>query len=281
MAKKKLGMGTIEINKKFGSREEAFKYAKRLKEHIRYICEKKAYKGWYAQAMIIVSSIRGSSSYLEYEQNGKSGRPKKIKRYSKYQLKYYNGNLTTDWHLHILLLSKPSYAFRNDLKEYIDKNWNDIPNIYEKEKFDISKLEVNKSYKKVCNINIAEYFINQSDDILFCDYNYSKEERLEYNLKQYYREFLKSNSAKNKLIKEQRASFKVLKPMSEEMYLNKLEKAEKKFKDIENYFYKITEDNDKKEADNFMKKIQLSKISEVYNKVQENSNRIIYSECPF
>lgn len=72
-------MGTIEINKKFKSKEEAFRYAKRLKEHIRYICEKKADKGWYAQAMIVVSDTRGSTSYLEYEITNKSGRPKKIK----------------------------------------------------------------------------------------------------------------------------------------------------------------------------------------------------------
>lgn len=56
MAKKKLGIGNIEINKKFKDKEEAYRYAKRLIEYIRYIINKNANKGWYAQAMIVSSN---------------------------------------------------------------------------------------------------------------------------------------------------------------------------------------------------------------------------------
>ncbi|MNW08281.1 hypothetical protein D3C71_2050410 [compost metagenome] len=69
--------------------------------------------------------------------------------------------------------------------------------------------------------------------------------------------------------------------MSEEVYLKRYDKIYKRFKDIKDYFYKITEENDKKEADSFMRRIGLSKVSEDYNKVQANYNRIMDSKVPF
>ncbi|MFA7689146.1 MAG: hypothetical protein WCX96_03575, partial [Bacilli bacterium] len=67
MARKKLGIGSIEINKKFKDKEEAYRYAKRLIEHIRYVCKKNAKKGWYAQAMVVVSNLKKDASRLKYE----------------------------------------------------------------------------------------------------------------------------------------------------------------------------------------------------------------------
>lgn len=275
MAKKKLGIGTIEINKKFGSKEEAFKYAKRLREHIRYICEKKADKGWYAQAMIVISDTRGSTSYVYYEQNGKVGRPKKKIKFSDFDIKYYNGNMNIEWHIHLLLVSKPSYAFRNDIKTYIDSNWSNISSIYEKSIFDLNKVE-SGVYKKHCNIGIADYFINQSSEILFCDYNFSNEERLKYSLKDYYSEYLKSESGKRRLYAKNRKN-----QMAEDKYLEELERIESKFNIIERYFYNISEAQDKKEVETFMKRIQLNKVNINHNKVQENHNRIMDDKVPF
>lgn len=40
MSKAKMGIGTIDINKKFTSYEEASRYAKRLRQYINYICKK-------------------------------------------------------------------------------------------------------------------------------------------------------------------------------------------------------------------------------------------------
>lgn len=275
MAKKKLGIGTIEINKKFGSKEEAFKYVKRLRAHIRYICEKKADKGWYAQAMIVISDTRGSTSYIYYEQNGKAGRPKKKRKFSDFDIKYYKGNMNIEWHMHVLLVSKPSYAFRNDIKTYIDSNWSNISSIYEKSVFDRNKLE-SGVYKKYCNIGIADYFINQSSEISFCDYNFSNEERLKYSLKNYYSEYLKSESGKRRLYAKNRKN-----QMAEDKYLKELERIESKFNIIERYFYSISEAQDKKEAETFMKRIQLNKVNINHNKVQENHNRRMDGKVPF
>lgn len=150
MAKKKLGIATIEVNKKFKDRDEAYRYAKNLKEFIRYTCKKKANKGWSAQAIITISNIKGGTAIPYYEQNGKVGRPAKKRDFNKYEFQCYKGDMNTDWHIHILLVSKPSYAFREVIKKYIDRNWNKIPNIYEKEPFDYSKLEQKKMvYKKI------------------------------------------------------------------------------------------------------------------------------------
>lgn len=62
MNKSKLGIGTIDINKKFESEKEAFNYAKRLKEYIRYLCNKKT--NWQCEAMIVVSNKKGSCGYI-------------------------------------------------------------------------------------------------------------------------------------------------------------------------------------------------------------------------
>lgn len=276
MAKKKLGMGTIEINKRFKSEKEAFKYANRLKEHIGYVCKTKALNGWYAQAIIIISNVRGNVSTVRYEQTGKPGRPKKKIIYNDFDMEYYNGNMNIEWHMHVLVVSKPSYAFRNEIKEYIDKNWNDIPNIYEKGPFDISKIYNKKVYKKYCNINIAEYFINQSLKPVFCDFNFTNEEPLKYTLKQYYYEYLKRESALRRLYRKN-----IISPMVEEKYLKELEKVEYNFKLIDKYFYNITEEQNKKEVTAFMKKVQLDKIEENYNKVQKNTNRMSDQSVPF
>ena len=70
MAKKKLGIGQMEINKKFDSYEDACRYAKNLKQSIYDLCKRKADKGWMAQAMIVVSNTRSNSTHLKYV-NGK------------------------------------------------------------------------------------------------------------------------------------------------------------------------------------------------------------------
>lgn len=71
MAKAKLGVGTLDINKKFSSFEEACVYGKRLKQFIYDICKKKAHKGWMAQAMIVVSNTRSNATNIKYV-NGKA-----------------------------------------------------------------------------------------------------------------------------------------------------------------------------------------------------------------
>lgn len=62
MSKSKLGIGTIDIIKKFESEKEAFNYAKRLKKYIRYLCNKKT--NWQCEAMIVVSNKKGSCGYI-------------------------------------------------------------------------------------------------------------------------------------------------------------------------------------------------------------------------
>lgn len=129
MAKKKLGIASIEVNKKFKSGEEAFLYAKRLREFIRYMCKKNADKGWYAQALIVSSNVKKGVSSLKIKNNGKvGGQRKELEIEDLFANRLYNGNYKTDWHLHILLVSCPSYVFRNVIKNYIDKNWIDVDN---------------------------------------------------------------------------------------------------------------------------------------------------------
>lgn len=245
MAKKKLGMATIEVNKKFKDVVEAFRYAKRLNSFVRYVCKDNADKGWMAQSMIVVSNLKKDVSRLRYVNSGKRGRPRKrldINERAAYG--WYKGDYKTDYHLHILLVSKPSYAFRNVIKEYIDKNWFDIPNAYDKKRFG------KKVYKKNCNIKMADYFIAQSEEVLFCNCNCGEEEDLKYSLKEYYREYLKVDSGKRRLYAKHRKS-----PMPEDKYLKELDKIEGKFNAIEKYYYDITKDKDRKEAEVFMKKL--------------------------
>ena len=267
MAKKKLGIGNIEINKKFKDKEEAYRYAKRLIEYIRYISKKNADKGWYAQAMVVSSNLMKDVSMLRYEITGKRGRPRKKHDISNIIANsWYKGNYKTDWHLHILLVSKPSYMFRNVIKDYIDKNWNEVPNAYEVEPFDIKKLNAEKTYKKSCNIKMADYFIWQCEEVLFYNHKFGGEEKLKYSLKEYYREYLKVDSARRRLVRRN-----VKNPMSEDKYISELEKIESKFNMIERYFLDITKEQDDKEVDIFMKKARINKIIEnkEKNKVQD------------
>lgn len=271
MAKKKIGIGTIEINKKFVDFNEASKYAKRLRSFISYTCKKNNYQ---ATVMTVVSNIKKGVSSSRYVSNGKKGRPKKELVINKYLAdKLYNGNCHTDYHIHILIVSKPSFALRDLIKDYIDRNWCEIPSIYEKEKFDISKLGKKKVYKKTCNIKMADYFIDQSAEIRFVSCNYSNEKDFDYSLKDYYSEYMKLQSNKMKLIEKQR-----LNPMSEKKYLKELEKIESQFKIIEDYFYSITKKQEEREQKEYMKKVRLSKINENYNKVQNISIRDRFEE---
>lgn len=271
MAKKKIGIGTIEINKKFVDFDEASKYAKRLRSFISYTCKKNNYQ---ASVMTVVSNLKKEVSKSKYIHNGKRGRPKRELVINEMVANnWYKGNYHTDWHIHILIVSKPSFTLRNLIKDYVDKNWCEISNIYEKEKFDISMLGKKKVYKKTCNIKIADYFIDQSAEIRFVNCNCSKEKDFDYSLKDYYREYMKSYSNKIKLINKQR-----LKPMSEEKYLKKLEKIESPFKIIEDYFYSITKEQEEKEQKEYMEKVRLYKISENYNKVQNISIRDRFEE---
>lgn len=259
MSKSKLGISSFDLNMRFKDKEEAIRYAKRLKEFIIYTCKKKAGKGWSAEAMICVSSNKGNSTIVYYEHNGKVGRPKKVIS------KYYSekGNIKVDWHLHILLVSKPMYAFRETIKKYIDKNWVDVK--IEKEPFDYGKIkDKSKIYKKDTNINKAEYFIDQADEILFCNYNYTGEERIPkgYSLKDLYKAYMKARTALiyNRTI----GNVKRL-------------KLEDKYNKIKNFYWDLSKEQDKKVVDMFMKQVQLDKIASNYkiinnNKVQENES---------
>ncbi len=242
MAKSKLGMSSFDIDIKFKDKEEARKYAKRLVEKIRYICKK---KNWSATAMVCISNTEGNKTYIHYEHSGKVGRPKKVKEAL---LPYKNICLDTKWHLHILLVSKPSYAFREELKKYIDKNWyggkrnND---------FDITKLYGKKTYKKNTNINKAEYFINQAEEILFCTYNCKDEVVIPkgYSLKDLYNAYINSKTA-----------LRYARSTGNEKRLA----LEEKYGDIANFYWNITKEQDKKMVDKFMKEAQLRKIQENY-----------------
>lgn len=283
MAKKKLGMASIEVNKKFKDEEEAFKYAKRLKEHISYMCKKNANNGWYASAMIVISNTKRDVSSLKIVNNGKVGGQRKELVIDNIRAnRWYRGNYITDWHLHILLVSCPSYAFREDIKQYIDKNWIDIDNIREKQEFDISKLKKGKVYKKNCNIKLADYFIEQSSKRLFCNFNFGNEKGLEYSLKQYYSEYMKLKNNMIKLFKDN-----IKKPIAEEKYLDRLDRIEKRYKEINDYFYNINIDAELKKEKAYMEKEKLNKIADNYenieidNKVQENRNRRINDNSIF
>lgn len=259
MSKSKLGISSFDLNMRFKDKEEAIRYAKRLKEFIRYTCKKKADKGWSAEAMICVSSNKGNSTIVYYEHNGKVGRPKKVIS------KYYSekDNIKVDWHLHILLVSKPMYAFRETIKKYIDKNWVDVK--IEKEPFDYGKIkDKSKIYKKDTNINKAEYFIDQADEILFCNYNYKGEERIPkgYSLKDLYKAYMKARTA----LRYNRTIGNV-----------KRLKLEDKYNKIKNFYWDLSKEQDKKVVDMFMKQVQLDKIASNYeiinnNKVQENES---------
>lgn len=264
MAKSKLGMSSFDIDIKFKDKDEARRYAKRLIEKIRYICKK---KNWSATAMVCISNTEGNSTYVHYEHTGKVGRPKKVK-----EIHPYKSNIEVDWHLHILLVSKPSYAFREEIKNYIDKNW--YGGMKYKD-FDVTKLYDKKTYKKNTNIKKAEYFINQADEILFCNYNSNGIVPKGYSLKDLYNTYMKCKTA-----------LRYAKSTGNEKRLA----LEDKYRDIMNFYFNITKEQDKKMVDKFMKEAQLIKIQDNYdlreknNKVQENMSlrrRVIEEDSPF
>lgn len=254
MAKSKLGISSFDIDIKFKDKYEARKYAKRLVEKIRYICKK---RNWSATAMVCISNTAGNKTYTHYDHSGKVGRPKKVKEAL---LPYRNKCIDTDWHIHILLVSKPSYAFREEIKRYIDKNWYGGKRV---NNFDITKLYDKKTYKKNTNIKKAEYFINQAEEILFCNYNSSDEIVIPkgYSLKDLYNAYMNSKTA-----------LRYARSIGNEKRLA----LEDKYNDIESFYWNITKEQDKKMADKFMKEAKLIKIQDNYdlrdknNKVQES-----------
>lgn len=257
MSKSKLGIGTIDINKKFASEKEAFNYAKRLKEYIRYLCKKKT--NWQCEAMIVVSNIKGSCGFIYNEHNGKVGRPKKVREFSNFELNYYNKYLITDWHIHILIVSKPSYAFRNEIKNYIDKNWNIKSN-----DFDYGKITNNKKvYKKTININIAEYFIEQNARILFCSHSDNTLISKGYKLKDLYKAYLKMKTATKynmEYVKNNNWAAK--------------EKIDNDYKEIKNFYLDITKEDNIKAINDFMNSVKQDRISTYYTNKEENNNKV-------
>lgn len=257
MSKSKLGIGTIDINKKFASEKEAFNYAKRLKEYIRYLCKKKI--NWQCEAMIVVSNIKGSCGFIYNEHNGKVGRPKKVREFSNFESNYYNKNLITDWHIHILIVSKPSYAFRNEIKNYIDKNWNIKSN-----DFDYGKITNNKKvYKKTININIAEYFIEQSVRVLFCSHSDNTLIPKGYKLKDLYKAYLKMKTATKynmEYIKNNNWAAK--------------EKIDNDYRKIKDFYLDITKEDNIKAINDFMNSVKQDRISTYYANKEENNNKV-------
>ena len=250
MAKGKLGIGTFDIDKKFKDKEEAYRYAKRLKEFINYNCKK---RNWSAQAIICISNVEGNSSFVYFEQNGKVGRPKKARYCDK-------DNILLDWHIHVLIVSKPSYTFRDIIKKYLDKNW-----------FGGKKKEFlyncKKVYKKNCNINKVEYYIDQSSKVLFCNYNCDNLIPKGYSLKDLYYAYLKSRTA--------------IKYCSK--YLDNWEeklKIDNAYLEIKNFYYKLSEKQDKKDSEEFMKAAKLRKIADKYEIIEQekqlNNNYVQY-----
>lgn len=265
MASKKLGISTIDLNIKFKDKKESKDYARSLIEHIRYICDKKANDGWSTQAMICISNTRGGTCYQYHERNGKPGRPKRVKRFSEFDLKYYNGNMNVDWHMHILIVSKPSYAFMNEIKKYIDKNWKGAG---------INNQNIdNIVYIKSANINIAEYFIDQCDEILLCNCNKTNEDIIPkgYSLKDLY------NSYMNKLTANVYCRKYIISNNWEEK-----EKIDSIYYNIKNFYYSITEEQDSRREKAYMKQEQMDRIKanskHINNKVQ-NVSRVKDEEC--
>lgn len=247
MAKSKLGMSSFDIDIKFKDRDEAYKYAKRLIEKIRYICNK---KNWSATAMVCISNIEGNSTYIHYEHSGKVGRPKKVK-----EIHPHRENIEVDWHLHILLASKPSYAFREEIKKYIDNCWY---NGKRKSNFDTTKLYDKRTYKKNTNIKKAEYFIDQAEEILFCNCNKGNEIVIPkgYSLKDLHNAYMKMMTAR-----------KYAKSYGNEKRLA----LEDKYYKICNFYWNITKEQDNKMIKKFMKEMQLIKIAENYERIEQNN----------
>lgn len=252
MSKSKLGMSSFDIDIKFKDKDEAYRYAKRLIEKIRYISNK---KGWSAEAMVCISNIKGNSTYQYYEHSGNVGRPKRVKAVHKYR----DNGINVEWHIHILLVSKPMYSFREELKRYIDKNW--YKGERKKKDFDITKLYGKGTYKKDTNINKAEYFIDQADKILFCNSFSNEIIPNGYSLKDLYNIYMKYKTATR---------------YAKSTGNRKRLALEDKYHNIREFYFNITKEQDKRIIDRYMKEAQLIKIAENYerlengNKVQEN-----------
>lgn len=257
MAKAKLGIGQMEINKKFESFEEAYSYAKNLKQFIYDVCKTKADKGWMAQAMIVVSETKRDASRLKCI-DGKY----KLVYNNEVIDKVYKGAFKTDWHLHILVVSRPCVAFRMAIKKYVDKNWIKVEKIYDYEDFDVEDFK-KKVYKKYCNINMAKYFIEQSTARLFCNYNFGDGEGIKYSLKEYFKEYMQLED------KRRKAYRKYLRHWSEERLLKDLAKAESKFKEIEDYYYSLSESKDKEMVKEFLEFVDNRENKKKYKKKEK------------
>lgn len=210
MGKKKIGMASIEIhNLKFKDRDQANKYANRLRNFIYNYCKSTK---CMVQAIIGVSNTNGKLAITKYIRNGKRGRPKREISTKKTAYGFCKNDHKIDWHLHILVISKPSYAFWNAIKNYIDKNWNNAI-----------------TYKEKCNIDFIEYIIKQSSDVLFCNYNYGNLEHLKYTLKNLYYEYLKFVSLGSNIKCKCKNKFMIIRSYFLEMFpYQKLNKVQKK-----------------------------------------------------
>lgn len=250
MSKSKLGISSFDIDIKFKDKEEAYKYAKRFIQKVNDLCHK---KNWSATAMACISNTKGNSCYVHYEHNGNVGRPKKVKE--KYN---HKDNIEVEWHLHMLLVSKPYYTFAEELKKYFDKNWLG----WKKKNIDLTKLYGKGTYKKNTNIKIAEYFISQAEDPLFYTYNANNEIVIPngYSLKDLHNAYMNMMTAR-----------RYARSYGNEKRLE----LEDKYYNIMNFYWNITKEQDNKLVEKFMKEVQLIKITENYerienNKVQEN-----------
>ena len=243
----RLGISSFDLGIKFDSREEAYKYAKRLIEFIRYTCKKNADKGWIAQAMVCISNTKGKTTSVYYEHNGKVGRPKKEKEVF---FSYRNACLELKWHLHILLVSKPMYAFMDEIKEYIDNKW--VQKIKDK------NIDTKNTYKRKVNIRIIEYFISQSDNVLFCNCNYTNDIVIPrgYSLKKLYNAYMKSRTALR---------------YAKSVGTKKRLKLEEKYYEIMDYYWSLTREDDKKKSNEYMKEVRRRKIAENYERINKNN----------
>ena len=142
----------------------------------------------------------------------------------------------------------PMYAFRDEIKNYIDNRWG---------------VRIDKNtYKKNTNIRKAEYFIDQADKLLFCNCNNTGEERIPkgYSLKDLYKAYMNMMTAKNYNAIEN---------------IDKRLEAEDKYYNILKFYWNLSKKEDKKMVDKFIEKVKKDKISAEYerlrnNKVQKN-----------
>ena len=249
MSKRRLGFTKLEVNKKFNSKKQAIDYAKRLQTYITTTCDK---KNWVAQAIIGISHI--NSDYVldvHYERTGKRGKPRKmmsllnendIITVNKKRLtnKEFYGSKYTDWHIHVLLVSKPCETFRKNIRTYIKNNWNEVEDLYNS-KIDLEKIlrlqDKGITYSKESNIGYLDYIVKQSEIVYFLNKGKDIIPK-EYSLKQLYLEAMKVSTEKHYLtdkwnIKKERK--KLTKNLThQELYYNWL--SEKHNKKLQNKY---------------------------------------------